>query len=327
MLDTTATQRAILQTVLYSDLFDYPLSPAEIAHYLMAVPGGKSEIHACLEGSSWLDEQIARVDGFVTLRGREDLIRRRKERADCSKKLWRRARFFARILSCLPFVRMIGVTGALSMDNSDARDDVDVMIVTVSNRVWSARAMSLLIVRAGRLGRNTLCPNYLLSEDVLQLPRRSLYIAHEFVQMVPLYGLEIYERMRAANRWIEEYLPNALRPFKSVPEVRPGPVGRAVKRALERLLGGRLGDRVEEWEMRRKLRKFHDRLATSSGAAILDKDQVKGHFEDHGEQIIRAFQRRLAHYHLTDPDRVSNPEATTTGEPERERAKGVCVPG
>lgn len=302
MPDEVETEHAILRTVLYSDLFDYPLTPAEIAHYLIEVPGDPVRVQACLDAPLWLGQLITRVDGYVTLRGREDLVRRRKERSRCSSRLWRKARFFVRILSCMPFVRMICVTGALSMDNSGRRDDVDVMLVTAPNRVWVARVFSLVAVYAGRMAGNTLCPNYLLSEKVLSLERRSLYTAHEFAQMVPLYGFEIYRRMRAANRWVDEFLPNAVRPVKWLPEHRPGLFGRVVKRALERLLEGEWGDRLEAWEMRRKLRKFRARLTCSGGAAILSRDQVKGHFDDHGERVIRAFQRKLEEFHLAGCD-------------------------
>ncbi len=288
-----ATERAILETVLYSDLFDYPLTPSEIAYFLIGVSSDPRKVQARLSAPTWLNGRITFAGGFVTVRGRERLVERRRKRAESSGRLWRRARVFARVLSCLPFVRMIGVTGALAMDNSDERDDVDVLIVTAPNRVWIARALSLLVVYAGRLGRNTLCPNYVLSETVLRLQRRGLYIAHEFVQMVPLYGFDVYERMRTSNRWVEEYLPNATRPLRPVQEHRPGPAGRGVKYLLELVLRGSLGDRIEAWEMKRKLRKFGRLVELSRGAAVLTRDQVKGHFEDHGEQVERAFRRRL----------------------------------
>ena len=298
MPDEAATERAILRTVLYSDLFDYPLTPVEIAHYLIEVRAEPLRIIARLDASSWLARWITRVDGYVAVKGREDIVQRRKDRARQSRRLWRKARLFVRFLSCVPFVRMIGVTGALSMDNSAERDDVDVMIVAAPGRVWLARALALSLVVAGRVTGNTLCPNFILSEGTLCLERRSLYIAHEFAQMVPLYGFEVYERMREVNRWVDEFLPNATRPLRPLPDRPPGPVGSVIKRGLERLLGGGMGDRLEKWEMTRKLHKFETELAHSDGAAILSKDQVKGHFNDHGERVHQAFQRRLEEFRL-----------------------------
>lgn len=311
-----------MKTVLYSDLFDYPLTPEEIAHYLIGVETNSEEVRARLADPVWLDGQIRRVDGYITLAGREEIVRKRQARARFSNRIWRRAHLFVRLLSCVPFVRMVGVTGALSMDNSNEGDDVDVIIVTAPNRVWLVRAISLLLVYAGRLGRSTLCPNYLLSEEVLPLSRRSMYIAHEFVQMVPLYGFSVYARMRAANRWVEEVLPNARRPFHPRPERCPGMIGRSLKKLMERMLSRGLGDRLERWEMRRKLHKFQTRLSHSSGA-ILTKDQVKGHFEDHGEYINRTYEIRLNQFSLAEAGSgdgpTSIPRAGTQGSSPPEK--------
>jgi len=296
-----------LRTILYSDLFDYPLTPEEISHYLIGVACDSETVRARLAAPVWLQGRIARVDGYVTLAGREGIVRKRRERARCSNKIWHRARAFVRILSCLPFVRMVGVTGALSMDNSNEGDDVDVIIVTAPNRVWMVRAISLMIVYAGRLGHSTLCPNYLLSEEVLPLQQRNIYIAHEFVQMVPLYGLVVYERMRAANPWIEVILPNAREPFHPRAEYNPGVVGRVMKGLMERCLSGRLGDRFEAWEMRRKLRKFRPQLMKSGGSAVLSKDQVKGHFEDHGKHVRETYDLRLKEFSLMGTAYVQDP--------------------
>jgi hypothetical protein len=104
--------------------------------------------------------------------------------------------------------------------------------------------------------------------------------------------------MRAANPWIEAMLPNATRPYHSEPELEPGLIGRALKRLGEWLLSGRVGDRLEEWEMRRKIRKFQPQLGQPDSDAILDSDHVKGHFEDYGAPVLRLYQRRLKDFGL-----------------------------
>jgi hypothetical protein len=293
-----AVERAILKTILYSDLFDYALTPAEIAHYLIKVPGSAETVQASLAAPVWLDGQLARVDGYVTVRGHESLVERRHERARSSDRLWQHARRFIRVLACLPFVRMVGVTGALAMDNSTDGDDIDAMIVTAPNRVWLARAFSVMLVYVGKLFGDTLCPNHVISENVLALENRTLFVAHEFVQMVPVYGLAVYGCMRAANPWIEAMLPNATRPYHAEPEHQPGLIGCALKRLGEWLLSGRIGDRLEEWEMRRKIRKFQPQLGQPDSDAILDRDHVKGHFEDYGAPALRLYRRRLADFGL-----------------------------
>ena len=296
--DGIRRDQAILKTVLYCDLFDYPLTPVEIAHYLVEAQGSRDEIETALTSSVWLHERISQVEGFVTLRGREDLVERRRQKLAVSHRLWRKARFFARVISRMPFVKMVAVTGALAMDNSGPEDDLDLLIVTSPSRVWLARALAVLVVHVGKLSPNTLCPNYLISEERLGLEPQTIYVAHEFVQMVPLYGHDVYRQMRSANPWISRILPNACRPLHVEAEYRPGRAARKVKQGMERLLSGALGDRLEAWEMRRKIHKFATRAAVSGGSVIFDRNQVKGHFEDHGATIVSRYRGRLEEHHL-----------------------------
>jgi hypothetical protein len=293
-----ALERAILETLLYSDLFDYPLTPEEVTHYLNGVPSTVTDVRACLMRTNGLAEHVIELDGYLALRGREALIAQRRDRAATSDRLWRRARRFVRILRLLPFVRMIAITGALSMHNCTADDDIDVMIVTAPDRVWLTRAGVIALVYAGKLGGDTLCPNYVISERALALDKHTLFVAHEFVQMVPVYGFEVYQRLRAANAWIQQLLPNATQPWHCEPDRPLGLIGRSLKRGMEWLLSGRLGNALETWEMRRKLRKFQDRLGQTDGDALLDRDHVKGHFDDYGEPVMRLYTERAAQLEL-----------------------------
>jgi hypothetical protein len=294
VITAEALERAILQTLLYSDLFDFPLTPDEVAHYLIGVPSTADEVRACLTRTHRLAERIIEIDGYLALRGREALIARRLDRAATSDRLWQPARRFVRVLRLVPFVRMIAITGALSMNNSGAGDDIDVLIVTAPDRVWLTRAFAIALVYAGKLCGDTLCPNYVISERALVLERHTLFVAHEFVQMVPVYGRDVYDRMCAANSWIQTILPNAKRPVENTPDQQPGLIGRTLKRSVERMLSGRLGDALEMWEMRRKLRKFQQQLGHPDGDAILDRDHVKGHFDDYGGPVMRRYAERLA---------------------------------
>jgi hypothetical protein len=294
----SALERAILHTLLYFDLFDYPLTRDEVVRYLVGMRCPGDEVRACLTYSPYLTDRVIEQAGYFALRGREAVIARRLDRAATSDRLWQHARRFVRVLRVLPFVRMIAITGALSMHNSAAGDDIDVLIVTAPDRVWLTRALAITIVYLGKLCGDTLCPNYVISDRALELDRRTLFIAHEFAQMVPVYGRAVYAQMCAANGWIQTLLPNALRPDCDEVDLQPGPLGRALKRGAEWLLGGRLGNALETWEMHRKMRKFQRRFNHWDEATRLDRDHVKGHFDDHGAPVMRRYAERLAQLEL-----------------------------
>ena len=115
---------------------------------------------------------------------------------------------YGALIAKLPFVRMVAVTGSLAVENAEAADDIDYLIVTSKGRLWLPRAMTILVVRLGGLRGVTLCPNYLLSESALALSERDPYTARELFQMRPLIGHDVHARMLAANMWCRELLPN-----------------------------------------------------------------------------------------------------------------------
>ncbi len=295
-------EEAILQTVLYADIFDYPLTPDEIHYFLIATAATLEAVRAALRDSAWLRARLSLTRGYVTLRGRQSIAAVREARGLSSAALWPAARRWARFIGSLPFVRMVAVTGALAVDNAPAGDDIDYLIVTTPGRVWLARAMAVMAVRGARLFGVGLCPNYVLARTALRLQRRNLFIAHDLAQMVPLVGHGVYAEMRAANGWASEYLPQAQAPRRAEPELLPTRWQAALRRCGEWLLGGRLGDALERWERERKLRRFAAAAGQASSAAELDAERVKGHFDDHGNPILRKFHARVEHFRVGPGD-------------------------
>jgi hypothetical protein len=288
---------AILRTVLYADVFDTALTPAEIQLMLIGRAATPAEVLNAIEASTWLAERLARApNGCVTLRDRTPLAALRAERQHLAAQLWPAARRWAQRIGGLPFVRMVAVTGALAMDNALAGDDIDFLIVTEPGRVWLARALAIGLVYVARRRGVGLCPNYVLARTVLAQTRRDAFIAHDLAQMVPLVGHAMYTEMRAANRWAEAYLPNAAHPLRREAELQPRGWQRALQRLGEWLLSGAVGNALETWERERKLQKFRAAARVPGSAAQLDANRVKGHFNDHGHVILQKYQSRVARY-------------------------------
>jgi hypothetical protein len=285
---------AILRTLLYADIFDYPLTLAELHHYLIAAATSLETVRAAVESSPWLKGHISLARGYVTLRGRQAIAAIRDERRQSSARLWPQARRWGALIGSLPFIRMVAVTGALAVDNAPAGDDIDYLIVTAPGRVWLARALAVAIVRVARLFGVGLCPNYVMAQSALAQQRRNLFIAHDLAQMVPLVGHTVYAQMRAANAWAVDYLPQAQAPMRAEAEFGPRGWAACWQRAGEWLLRGRLGEALERWERERKLRKFATVAVQLGSAAELDVDRIKGHFADHGDPILRKFHDRVA---------------------------------
>jgi hypothetical protein len=282
-----ALERAIVETVAYADVFEYPLTADEIHRYLIGVQAGRGAVRTLLHTRP--PKEVVRSGRYFTLQGREESIDTRKARAASAAEYWRKAAYYARRISKLPFVRMVAVTGGLAMDNM-ADADIDYLIVTEPGRLWLCRGMIVGVVRMAALKGIELCPNYFLSQRALELTERNLFTAHEVTQMVPLAGTATYQQMRSLNRWTYAYLPNADSAPRRFASVEPHP-GRG-RQLLERTLGSRMCGPLERWEMNRKLRKLGKR-GDGHAEAAFGPDWCKGHFGDHGQATLSRYAERL----------------------------------
>jgi hypothetical protein len=287
--DRIALERAIVQTVAYADIFDYPLTSDEVHRYLVGVSASRSTVRTALSSGRLSPEVLSRNGRYFSLAGRESVIETRRARAQTAADYWRRAVRYGHTMGSLPFVRMVAVTGALAMDNV-ADGDIDYLVVTEPGRLWLCRALVVGLVRTAAFRGVTLCPNYFLSEQALVLSERNLFTAHEVAQMVPLSGMETYQRLRALNRWTDSYLPNAGGPPRRLAPVEPRP--RRTRRIVERALRSRLGSPIEHWEMARKMRKLGQR-SNGHAEAAFGPDWCKGHFGDHGQLTLSRYEERV----------------------------------
>src|SRR5688572_17900941 len=242
--------RAVLQTVAYADVFDYPLTALEIHRYLTGVYASVEAVGRALEE----DHLVMRVGNYFVLPAREEIVSIRVQREARSRKLLPRAIQYGRILGALPYVRMVALTGSLAVLNVSNVVDFDYMLVTAPGRLWTARAFAIALNRFTRVGGHTLCPNLIISENILEWPVQDLYSARELCQMIPITGLDVYFRLMEANQWLRSFLPNAVI-GSGVSAVPHGRVS-ALQSLFEFPLRGKLGDSIEHWEMNRKIARF-----------------------------------------------------------------------
>jgi hypothetical protein len=288
-IETTSLRRAILHTLAYADVFDYPLTACEVHRYLTGVKASYEEVSQALNEVDFWHGLLARTEPYFTLYRREAISQTRARRKSVSRRLWQDAKFYGRILAALPFVRMVAVTGSLAMENVNESGDIDYFIVTSCGRLWTCRAMSLLIVHIAKLVGVTLCPNYFVAKSALVLSDRSLYAAHELVQMIPLDGIEIYNEMRRLNGWTDEYLPNAQGTPELFTDIEHPSRWQFLLEALLNLLPIKY---FEAWEMKRKIEKL-SRKQSFSPEAHFSAEVCKGHANRHGQKTELALNERL----------------------------------
>ncbi len=217
----TDLEQAILRTVVYADCFDYALSSAQIHHYLIsqrvysisALEAALSELAAT--------SMISNLRGLYCLTGREKLFQMRETTEAASATKIEIARKKTWLMTCMPWIDGIWITGNVAMNNAQDDDDIDLLVVTRDSWLWLTRL--IIVIAYGAVGRlrlrhhslqsvkNKLCLNMYLDATVLEMPlnKKNLYSAHEVAQVMPLFNRnKAYELFMAANSWILEYLPH-----------------------------------------------------------------------------------------------------------------------
>jgi hypothetical protein len=281
--------QAIIRAVAYADIFDQPLTAAEIHRYLPGLSMPLADVEEMLLGAPLCPGYLSCTDGFYALSGREHLVEVRRRRATAAARLWPEALWYANRIARLPFVRMVAITGSLACDNPEPGDDIDYMIVTAPGRLWLCRALVIGAVIRLAANRRTLCPNFLVSERALEVPDHSIFSAYELMQMRPIAGIDVYRRLIESNEWLRDLLPNA-RQLAAAPEVRPDAA--LGWRAVGALLGSPLGEGLERWEMGRKVRRLTHQPGDHS-EAFFSADCCKGHFGGHRTRALAALNERL----------------------------------
>lgn len=289
---------AILRTLVYADIFDYPLTMPELHRYLHGISADRQTLEAAL--AALLETgAVGQQSGFYHLPGRTHVVPGRIARRDNTGRIWPHILLSGQLIAALPFVRMVALTGSHAMRNADEKADLDVMLVTAHGRLWLCRAFVILLARLVSLRGPTICPNLIISERALAFPVRNIYTAHELAQMIPLAGLAVYDDIRAANPWCTAYLPNAATPPHYV--ACDAHALSQVRTLAEAALRLSVWNAVERWEMRRKIRCFNAE-GQSSGEARFSPDWCQGHFDEHGSRTLAIYKSRLERIGLAVED-------------------------
>lgn len=289
---TGALQTAVRKTLVYSDLFDFPLTAPELSTFLFDIGASEEELVRVARQSP----DVVEIDGYFCLAGRQHLVAERFRRRPDNERLWRKARRYSCLVAALPFIRLVAITGSLAPGNARAGDDIDLLLVVEPCRLWLCRLLVLLLVRAVRVLGDELCPNFLLAASRLAIDGSAFpaYYARELTQMAPLFGGTAYRSLRLANGWTSRLLPNSnhvLRP--NLADCPAGPLG-MVKGAAETVLSLPIFDGLEALERRRKIARLRARHARERGIVEFSEDRCRGHFGGYVERMMVLFELRCA---------------------------------
>jgi hypothetical protein len=236
---TTATQKEIVKTVLYFEVFSYPLTRNELFEN-SPVNDSRENFHHSLDlliSNGMLSEQ----QGYILTPWSEpSSIMRREVGNTGANKMMPVAYRYSRKISGYPFVEGVFLSGGLSKNYFGEGSDIDFFIVTRPGRLWIAR--TLLILKYKTLSsqkKKFWCVNYFVSSSNLQIPDVNRFTATELAFLIPAVNYPLYKQLLDNNRWHKGTFPNkAYYDAASCQQNRSG----FIKRTIESMLGGPFGD-------------------------------------------------------------------------------------
>ncbi len=289
----------ILETLAYFDLFDYPLSRAEIYLFLK----NKHDFDVFEDALRSLLEAgiIHQFDKFYTLKNDQYLVVRRNEGNQKAAELIKVAGKVGNLLIRFPYVRGIAISGSLSKNFADDNSDIDLFIITAKNKLWIARTIMHCFKKLTFLvnKEHLFCMNYYIDEQELEIAEKNIYTAIEIATLIPLQGDTIFDSFFASNAWTRNYLPNKNMRIACAKPVRPGFFKNLVELLFDNVAGNKIDDMLMRITGNRWLKKTEQKKVNSHG--IIMGMETGKHF---AKPDPKNFQSKLLLRHYARVSRV-----------------------
>lgn len=210
-------KNSIIDAISYFNYFKYPPTTKEIFLYM-----SKKTSYEVLE--NWLkrlekNRIIIKNDDRYTLGGYGKNFTKWTDREALSLLRLKKIEWFIKIIAIFPQIMLIGISGGLSMLNSGIDDDIDVFIISAKNRIWTARIIVLSLsslfglrrVFGSKKVKEMFCFNLFFDISHMRVAdrKKNRYVAHEILQMKPLFVRnDTYRAFLESNKWVEDFFPN-----------------------------------------------------------------------------------------------------------------------
>ena len=280
---------AILKTLKYFDVQEHPLTLLEIHAYLLNGNFDQRQETSLVEIEnilkSGLSAKVQNCFGFYFLPGREILSERRLQNNFYAVERLKRVRRILPRTRFIPFVDAVALTGSEALSNSKKGSDIDLLVFTKPNRIWLARITTAIFFQISGMRRhnqyieNRFCLNHFIASGKEIDADQNLYTAMEYLNLIPFFGGEAVYNFQIQNLpWISKYLQQPK--FFKYHTKQPA----AIKKTIEKIFSGRLGDFLEELAGRFQLNKI-----IAQEHIIIAKDELSFHPGSKGQQVLSKF--------------------------------------
>jgi hypothetical protein len=310
MYESSELDKRILKTLIYFDLFNFPLTSWEIWKWLLNDTGQKVfqvellEVIQALEQGEYLKNKLTFRKGFYYLRGRDRIVEERLDKYIYAWQKFRIVRRVAGLLKMIPFIKLIAVCNDLAYFNAPEESDLDFFIITAKNRIWTTRFAAVLLTKlfglrpSPKSKKNKICLSVYVSEDKLNLEdlkisADDLHFAYWLENLIPVYDSGgYYQKLREANIWIGNYLPQRIAYDSNFRQrVNEGGFCRFIKK-LSRYLVLNADEKIYRWYQKRKFSEKIKELLNLDTRVVVNDNILKFHTNDNRLEVGLKFKQK-----------------------------------
>jgi len=279
----------VLCTLLYYDIFNYPLKKHEIIRFLGSSAADENSVNEVLQKLK-TDELIFQFSDLFSVQNNEGNITRRILGNRRAEKYLTLAKKRARLIARFPFVRAVMASGSLSKGYMDDNSDLDFFIVTAPGGLWIARTLLVLYKRLFLFNSHKqFCVNYFVDLEHLEIEEKNLFTATELATLIPLYGSDYYTQLLDKNRWLLDFFPNyRSSSLDGVPATRQNTFKQLIETVMRKIFGVRLNSFFMNVSLLR-WKRIYEKKYTSEDfyVAFKTKQYVSKNHPNHYQQKIR----------------------------------------
>jgi predicted nucleotidyltransferase len=210
----TPLEVAIIKTLAYADIFNHELTSEELQKLLISHP-----LTDDAELKRFTSKHVRYANGLFHLATKASPADHENSKRQLAHNKITHAKKYLLLFKLIPWIKMVGITGSIAGGTPRYDDDIDLLIITDSNRLWLTRL--LLTLSLNLLGKrrkpqadprrvnNKFCLNMWLSSENLVEKHQDIYTANELARIIPILDRQyMYKTYLQANSWMTKFLPN-----------------------------------------------------------------------------------------------------------------------
>ncbi len=312
--------KGILETIVWFDIFEWPLTSVELQKYAQLENSDEEAPHNAIENFNgfYFLKNRSRTTPIATLNNAE-IVKKRILRQKIAIKKIKIGGLAAKILSFVPFIRMVAICNDLAYFNAPSESDIDFFVVVKSGRIWTTRFLTTVILfvfrlwRHGKKIKNRICLSFFITDNNLSLEeiayKDDVYLKFWVLQILPLLDKDsAYQNFLKENSWATKDFPGF---FRNLPSQKIEIETKILQIFFEKILEGRLGNFLEKilksfqlkiMARKKPARRLVRRSPNGEGGSlgedgkkdvIISDEILKFHENDRRKYFRNIFQKKL----------------------------------